>query len=338
MMCTGRLPTEGMMKAIVFDEIGLPPDVLYLADLPAPAIGDGEVLVRMVSASINPGDFLFIQNLYPEPKKPHFPRQVAGNHGAGVIEKVGGNVALTPGTLVAFSYYNTWAEYAAVPAEWLIPLPDDYPLEKAGQMVNPITAWDLLAESQVQPGQWLALTAGYSSVSTMALQFAKRRGIKVISLVRRLHGDVDLEALGSAAIIDLSAQTDGLGETIRQITGGEGIHGIIDNVGGPVTGDLFRSLAFGGQLVINGGMSPDRFELHNFDVLLSGAEIRASIYRYFFSPPVDADRPMLKEVIETVGDPEFHAPIGGVHRLEGFGDAIAKSWMRPELGKQVFRL
>lgn len=61
------------MKAIVFDAIGSPRDVLYLGDLPMPRIGDGEVLVKMVSASVNPGDFLFIQNLYPEPKKPHFP-------------------------------------------------------------------------------------------------------------------------------------------------------------------------------------------------------------------------------------------------------------------------
>ena len=82
------------MKAIVFDEIGSPRDVLYLDDVPPPPIGDGEVLVRMVSASVNPGDFLFIQNLYPEPKKPHFPRQIAGNHGAGIIELVGTNVVL----------------------------------------------------------------------------------------------------------------------------------------------------------------------------------------------------------------------------------------------------
>ncbi|MER9056221.1 hypothetical protein [Mesorhizobium sp. M0213] len=67
------------MKVIVFDAIGSPRDVLYMDDLPMPRIGDGEVLVRMVSASINPGDFLFIQDLYPEPKKPHFPRQIAGN-------------------------------------------------------------------------------------------------------------------------------------------------------------------------------------------------------------------------------------------------------------------
>jgi NADPH:quinone reductase-like Zn-dependent oxidoreductase len=82
------------MKAVVFDEIGSPLDFLKLARVPIREIGDNEVLVKMVSASINPGDFLFIQNLYPEPKKPHFPEQIAGNAGAGVITKVGNKVSL----------------------------------------------------------------------------------------------------------------------------------------------------------------------------------------------------------------------------------------------------
>ena len=326
------------MKAIVFDEIGSPLDVLYLADIPVPQIKDKEVLVRMVSASVNPGDFLFIQNLYPEPKKPRFPRQIAGNHGAGIIEKVGAKVTLKPGTLVAFSYYNTWAELAAVPAEWLIPLPDNYSTERAGQLMNPITAWDLLADSRVQPGQWLALTAGYSSISTMVLQFAKRRSINVISLVRRLHEDLDLRNLGATDVIDLSSPTLGVRAKVMEITGGAGLNGIIDNVGGPVTGELIRSLAFGGQMVINGGMSAERFELHNFDVLLSGVEIRANVYRYFFAPPADGDAVMLREIAGVFGDPDFHVPIGDVHPLEDFRLAVAHSWNRPDLGKQIFRM
>ena len=326
------------MKAIVFDGIGSPRDVLYLDDIPLPQIGDNEVLVRMVSASINPGDFLFIENLYPEPKKPLFPRQVAGNHGAGIVERVGANVALQPGTLVAFSYYNSWAEYAAVPAEWLIPLPADYPLERAGQMVNPITAWDLLEDSRVQPGQWLAVTAGYSSVSTMVMQFAQRRGINVLSVVRRTHDGLDLRTLGAAAILDLSNLKAGVRETVLDMTGGARLSGIVDNVGGPVSGELIRSLALGGQMVINGGMSPERYELHNFDVLLSGLEIRANIYRYFFSPPVEADGPILRKIIDVFGRPDFHVPVGGLHPLASFKLAVADSLDRADLGKQIFAM
>jgi len=69
------------MRAVVFDKVGPPTEVLRLADVVIPEIGDDEVLVEMLAAPINPGDFLFIQNLYPEPKKPHFPEQIGGNYG-----------------------------------------------------------------------------------------------------------------------------------------------------------------------------------------------------------------------------------------------------------------
>jgi NADPH2:quinone reductase len=150
----------------------------------------------MVAASVNPGDFLFIENLYPEPKKPVFPGQIAGTHGAGVVVKVGQDVALEVGTVVAFSYYNAWVEYAAVPAEWLIPLPSHCPVEVAAQFVNPITAWDLLRDAAVQPGDWLALTAGNSAVSTMVLNFAKPKKVNVISIVRTVQEHLNPERMG----------------------------------------------------------------------------------------------------------------------------------------------
>jgi NADPH:quinone reductase-like Zn-dependent oxidoreductase len=161
------------MKAVVFDRVGPPGEVLELREVPVPEIRSGEVLVRMVSASINPGDALFVQDLYPQPKKPVLPQQIAGNHGAGIVVAVGEGVRIEPGTLVAFSYYDTWAEYAAVPAQWLIPLPENYPLAKAGQLLNPITAWDVLEASGVQAGQWVAVTGASSSVATMVAQFAR---------------------------------------------------------------------------------------------------------------------------------------------------------------------
>jgi NADPH2:quinone reductase len=57
------------MKAIVFDRIGPPLEVLQLRDVPVPEIRDNEVLVKMTAVSINPGDFLFIQNLYTPIRK-----------------------------------------------------------------------------------------------------------------------------------------------------------------------------------------------------------------------------------------------------------------------------
>jgi NADPH2:quinone reductase len=326
------------MKAVVFDRIGSPADVLQLREVPVPEIGDHDVLIKMVAASVNPGDFLFIENLYPEPKKPVFPGQIAGNHGTGVVVRAGQKVGFKAGTLVAFSYYNTWAEYAAVPVEWLIPLPAQFPIEVAAQFVNAITAWDLLEESAVQPGGWLALTAGNSAVSTMVLNFAKLRKINVISIVRTRQDPLDLKAWRAAEVIELGKLSTGLGERVAEITKQKGVNAVIDCVGGAMASDLIRSLALGGQFVIYGGFSPEKFQLHNFDVLMKGAGIKSYIYRYFFSPPRADDRGFLDEIAGISAGPEFNVRIGGVHALGDFKTAIAETWDRPESGKRILKM
>lgn len=325
------------MKAIVFDKAGPPREVLRLAEVPIPDIKDNEVLIRVVSAPISPGDFLFIENLYPEPKKPVFPQQIGGNHGAGIVQKVGKDVADTePGAYVAFSYYNSWAEYVAVPAAWLMPLPRTFPPEKAGQLFNLITAWDLVEAARLAPGDWLAVTAGNSTVSTMVLQFARARSVNVISFVRRAY--LDLKDLGAAEVVELSSLSGSVCDRVAEITANRGLNALIDNVGGPVTGELIRSMTFGGQVIINGGMSPERFELHNFDVLLNGIEIRSHVYRYFFTPPHPNDVQTLRRIVEASASPDFKIAVGGMNRLEDFERAVAETLDSPERGKQFFEL
>lgn len=326
------------MKAIVFDKIGSPKEVLRLAEVPLPKIKKGEVLIKMTSASVNPGDFLFIQNLYPDPKKPVFPQQIVGNHGAGIIEKTSNNISLKPGTHVAFSYYNTWSEYAAVPEEWLIPLPADYPIEKASQFLNLITAWDVLTQSQVLPGQWIALTAGNSSVSSMISQFAKYRGINVIAIVRNSHPSIDLKAMGATAVIDLSSTGGNLRNRIMDLTQSKGLNGIVDNVGGPLTVELIKSTAFGSTLVINGGMSDEKYTLHNNDIYLNGLTIKSHIYRYFFSPPNKQDIHMLNEIITISSKDDFNVPIAKIHSLEEYAVAVAESFHGKNKGKHIFKI
>lgn len=326
------------MKAITFETIGEPLDVLEIHDVPIPAAGDDSVLVRMVAASINPGDFMFIQALYPEAKRPVFPRQIAGNHGAGIVEKAGKNVAIKVGTLVAFSHYDTWAEYAAIPAERLIPLPTSYPIEKAGQFMNFISAWDLLEMSGVQPGQWLALTAGNSTVSVMAAQFARRKGVKVIAIVRKAQPHQDLKTLGADEVIELSKREGNISDRIAEIAQGKCLTGVIDSVGGPLAGDLVRSLADGGRFVIYGGYSPEKFSIHNFDLLIKGAEIRTYIYRYFFDPPKAGDFPELGKIAELTEPAEFRVSVGGTYALDDFKAAIYETAHRPELGKRFFTM
>lgn len=323
------------MDAIVFDRIGMPDDVLELRSVPVPNVGAGDVLVKLKAASVNPGDFAFVQSLYPEPKKPRLPGQIAGTGGGvGHVMEAGSGTSIKTGALVAFSYFAAWAEYAVVPEEWLIPLPSDFPIEVGAQVANAISAWDLVEQVSVRPEGWLAVTAGYSAVATMLFQFAARKNVKTLALVRRRRDDIDLKQLGATEIIDLSKVGDGLGEAVTRITGGRGPDGVIDSVGGPVTGDLIRSAAFGARIVLFGGMSPESFSIHNFDVALKDLKIDTYVYRYFFTPPGVARDADVTEILEA--SKNLRLQIGGRHTLPDYAAAIRETLQNASSGKRLF--
>jgi threonine dehydrogenase-like Zn-dependent dehydrogenase len=212
---------ETTMKAIVFDRVGTPLEVLELRDVPIPTIGDEDVLVELSAASINPGDLLFIQGAYPPPKVAKLPGQIAGTGGgAGTIVEGGRNTSITRGTRVAFSWFNAWAEYAVVPERWLFRLPDGYPIELAAQLGNVITAWDMLARSKATAGDTIVLTGGSSAVATMLLQLARRKEIRVVSIVRLLPSDLDLRAWGANEVVELAKVSRPIGERIAELTDG----------------------------------------------------------------------------------------------------------------------
>jgi len=313
------------MQAIVFDRIGLPTEVLELREMDKPAPAAGEVLIKMLNAPINQGDFLFIQNLYPEPKRPQLPGQIAGNYGTGIVVEKGPGARLAEGTLVAIIYYNTWAEYAAIPEEWLIPLPASFPPEKAAQMMPLITAWDVLENSRATAGEWIAVTAANSANALLIMQLAILKSIRVIALVRRLPS-LDLHDFGAEVIIDLSLDGASIPDRIRGITGSRGVSAILDAVGGPLLADLVRNASFGAKIIMYGGLSEQTFELHNNDIYLNGLTIEPYIYRHFFTPPAPEENTTLQKIIAIAGDPSFIAPISGQYRLDQYETAVKASY------------
>lgn len=321
------------MKALVQDRLGSPLDVVELRDVPMPQAEAGESLVRIVAAGVHPGDFFFTQGLYPEAKRPKLPGQIVGNHGVGRVISGGGKLARD--TLVAFSAGSVWAEYAAIETAALVPLPDDYPLERAAQMMPAITARDLLTASEVLPGQWLAVTAGHSLVSSLLIQMARRRGVRVLAVVRRRIAGRSLEALGAEMVIALADLDVPLAEAVRAATGGAGLAGVADAVGGEVLSQLLEALAFRGRAVIVGAYDHQPFKASALTVLMGLQEIRSYVYRYFLEPPRAEDAEYLRGVLDELADPSTVVPIAGLHRLEDFGTALAETAARPEAGKRV---
>lgn len=328
------------MKTLAFNHLGTPSEVIELIDLPIPDLGHDELLIKMCCSSIGPGDSLFTQGRYPEPKKPVFPNQIAGFHGVGVIVKTGKNTSLPSGTLVAFSHSSVWAEYLCLPEKEAIRLPDDYPIEKAAQIVNLITSWDLLTKTGVSKDEWLVLTAAGSAVAMMTLQFAVQQRINVIAIVREpeLYQE-DLERLGAQHVLTYTSEED-VETQIKMLTGSAGVKGIIDCVGGSLLSKLVKTISYGAHIVIYGAFSKENFELHNYDLLLNGASISAYNYRFLSRNPSEKEKQELGCLFNAAGKNDFEAPVAKTFTLEEYKEAFATALStgnRNTKGKYLFR-
>lgn len=291
--------------------------------------------MRMALAPINPSDLLFLAGEFPGPLRPRL-GQVAGICGAGLIETPA-ETGPSTGTLVSFSALGSWAEYVAVPAASLIPLPQDFPLQLAAQFANLVTAWELVERSGVEGGGWLALTAGYSTVSILCLQLAARKGINVLSVVRRKRADPDLLALGAKALLATAGSK--LGEAVQQATGGHGLDGIIDCVAGPVAGELIRQCNPFSKMQIYGSLDAGNIVLSGHDILYRYLEIVPYSYRFSFEPPVTPDDiALVDQVIQETQSAHLFVPVGGSFSMSDYRDAIAGRPSAGERGKCFLRM
>lgn len=197
------------MRAIVQDVYG-PAGVLRLRDIGRPSIGDGEVLVRVRAAGVDPGVWHLMTG---EPylvramgfglRKPKV--AVRGRDLAGVVEAAGPRVTrFRPGDEV----YGTcpsgsFAEYAAAPQERLAAKPASLSFEQAAAVpISGVTALQAVRDcGRVQPGQQVLVIGAAGGVGSFAVQIAKESGAKVTGVCSTSKAGL-VRSLGADDVID----------------------------------------------------------------------------------------------------------------------------------------
>jgi NADPH:quinone reductase len=199
--------TQKTMKAAAIDRFG-GVETLSLQTLSMPEVGPDEVLIRVESAGVAVWDAFereggFAKLFGIEPKFPY----VLGTDGAGTVAAVGEQVTrFRKGDRVyACALMNPnggfYAEYAAVKADTVSPVPDQLTTEQAGVMAcDALTALSGLDDMLgLRPGETLMIFCAGGGIGHLAVQLAKRMGARVlavasgddgVALARRLHADV----------------------------------------------------------------------------------------------------------------------------------------------------
>ncbi|MHC5655940.1 NAD(P)H-quinone oxidoreductase [Stappia sp. ICDLI1TA098] len=222
-----------MMTAIGYKSPG-GPDVLAAETRPVPAPGEGEVLIRIACAGVNRPDVIQRKGLYPPPPGvTDIPGlEVAGEivgRGPGLGEAahlaLGAKVcALVPG--------GGYAEYVCAPAGSVLPVPDGLSMEQAAALPETFfTVWsNVFDRVGLKAGERFLVHGGTSGIGTTAIQLAKAFGAEVFTTVGSPEKAEAARNLGADHVINYNAQD--FVEEIQTITSKEGVHVILDMVGG----------------------------------------------------------------------------------------------------------
>lgn len=321
------------MRALIFNQTGAPGDVLEVRDINLPQPGKGEVTVKMLASPINPADFLFINGVYRI--KPEFP-QIAGFEGCGIVTDNGGAGTMPNGTLVAFRHKNAWSELVNVPIDKIVPLPDSFPVEKAAQLsLNPLTAWAVLEQSRAGAGDWLVLSAGTSAVSKLIIQFAKKKGIKTIVIVREQSQTELLLSLGASAVIP-DNDLEQIARQIEAAASGARICSFIDAVGGDLATKVIPVIGTNGTVICYGLISNKNVAYHNADIIFKLITIEGfGIDKWMAGKTRMQLGSIWEQIIARVGEPGFIMQTAGQYAPEEYVAALKES-RTTSTGKVLF--
>lgn len=243
------------MRALIAREFGSP-ELLYLGDVPTPAPGPDEVLIKVHATSINFVDLLVIGGKYQFcPELPFVP----GKGPAGIVSEVGENVSnVSVGQRVlAMSEVGGFGEYAVAAKEQCYPLPDcmSFP-DAAAIAVGFDTAWIALKDrARINPGDSVLVLGASGTVGFAAIQLAKAKGAgTVFAGISSPKKKEFVLAAGAEGTIDLAGPDlrDSLRDQVYSKTEGNGVDIILDPLGGDFCDAAIRALAWRGRLVIIG--------------------------------------------------------------------------------------
>src|SRR3989440_3517817 len=239
------------MKAIRVHAPG-GPEALRLEDVPEPKPEPGQVLVKIEAAGVNFIDVYQRTGLYTVPMPFTLGQEAAGSVaavGPGVNEpKVGARVAYT-------SILGAYAEYAAVPAERVVVLPDGVNTKQgAAAMLQGMTAHYLATSTfPLESGNACLVRAAAGGVGLLLCQVSKLRGARVLGTVSTREKAALARAAGAAEVI-LYTEQDFEAE-VKRLTNGAGLQVIYDSVGKTTLEKGLSCLAPRGMMVLFGQSS-----------------------------------------------------------------------------------
>ena len=274
------------MKALHFLQHG-ELDVVRYGDVPDPVLQQGQVLVMVRACAINHLD-IWVRRGWPGLKlpMPHW----CGADVAGEVAQVGegvagwtpgqkvvvdpgvsttddeftrrGEVSVSPGYhILGEQVRGGAAEYLAVPASNLLPMPENWEFpDAAAPLLVSLAAWRMLIHrARLRAGESVLVVGAGGGVNSMAIQIAKLAGARVYVVCGNREKADRARDLGADVVVDRSR-----GDWVKEIykaTNKRGVDVVVDNVGKATLTGSMQAVARGGRIVIIGNTSGPHAEI-----------------------------------------------------------------------------
>jgi NADPH2:quinone reductase len=321
------------VKAVVCTEYGSL-DKLELLEVADPEPGEGQVVIDVASAGLNFPDLLTIRGLYQVPAEPPF---VPGVEASGTVSGVGSDVShLVVGQRVmAYGAIGAFAEKWAVDATTCVPIDDATSFDTAAALTVVYgTAYHALKQrAQLQPGEILLVLGAAGGVGSAAIEVGKAMGAHVIAAAGNDEKLAFCRELGADEAINYTDED--LKLRTKELTGGKGADIIFDPVGGDLTEQAFRSVAWKGRHLVIGFATGTIPSVPWNLPLLKGASIVGVFWGAFMVAEPDHHTQNMRDLMDMLQDGTLMPRVTASYALDDYKAAFSDNAMRRVKGKIV---
>jgi len=331
------------MKALLSRAPG-GPETLELAQLPDPAVGAGQVVVRVRACAINYPDVLIIEDRYQfKPPRPFAP----GGEIAGVVETVGeGVTGWAPGDrVIAMLGHGGLAEQVVADPNRLYRLPEGRSFAEGASLIltYATSIHALLDRGRLQAGQTLLVLGAAGGVGLAAVELGKAFGARVIAAVSSEEKAAAARAAGADETLVYPRapfskdQSKALAEAFKAAVGRNGADVIYDPVGGDYAEPALRAIGWEGRYLVVGfpaGIPKLPLNL----TLLKSCDVAGVFWGAFAARDPQANAAHVATLFRLWEEGKIAPRVTETFPLDRGGEAIARMGARAAIGKLVVEM
>lgn len=326
------------MKAVVISAFG-GPENLVLQEVPTPEPQRQEVRVKVKATAVNRADVIQRMGRYAAP--PDCPATIPGLEFAGVVDAIADGVdGFDLGDRVfGLIGGGSYAQYVTVHHRTLARIPDNLTFEEAAAIPEAfVTAYDaMVTQCKLSAGEWVLIHAVGSGVGTAAVQIAEAIGARSIGTSRTNEKLDKVREFGISH--GLLVKEPVFAEEVKSITGGAGVHVVLELVGGSYVAEDLECVATKGRIIVVGLLAGAKVDFNLGKLLTKRVNMRGTTLR---ARPIEekiAAGQLLEQNIAPLVESEKLRPV--IDKIYDLADASkAHSYMESDdnFGKIVLKV